>query len=106
MVVAAGLLWPVAAISQDGSNYFVTGNLLYDQCTASSETTRALCLSYVGGATDAFDIDGTVCVPRGVTVPQVKDVIVNYLTAHPEHRHLPAAALIVTALGQAFPCQK
>jgi len=52
--VAAVLLWPVSALSQDSSGFF-SGNDLYDKCTAES----LVCAAYVAGMADAFVHDGT-----------------------------------------------
>jgi hypothetical protein len=48
----------------------------------------------------------SMCPPREHLAPdQVKDIVVQYLTAHPETRHQAAAAEAWQALLAAFPCK-
>jgi hypothetical protein len=44
-------------------------------------------------------------VSTAVKTEQVRDVVVQYLNAHPEKRHEPAAARTLIALQAAFPCK-
>jgi hypothetical protein len=100
LVVAAGLLWPPSAFAQ-----FWDGNELYEDCTAQSATDWGVCHGYVIGLADARIIDGTICVPNGVEVRQVVDIVVQYLREHPESRHIAAERLAEGALKRAFPCK-
>ena len=56
LVVAAGLLWPVSALSQQPitTTGFASGVRLYDTCVAQEILKRQYCLAYVAGMTDAF----------------------------------------------------
>jgi hypothetical protein len=49
----------------------------------------------------------SVCIPMGehIKSEQVRDVVVQYLTAHPEIRHEAAAGNALVALQAAFPCK-
>jgi hypothetical protein len=105
LVVVAGLLWPAYTHSQDGPHYFVTGNQLYESCTAPVNNKSFVCAGYVQGLTDALDVRGTICTPAGITVGQAMDVVVNYLRAHPQYRQISASLLAGAALGEAFPCK-
>jgi hypothetical protein len=40
-----------------------------------------------------------------VTNGQAEDVVGKYLKDHPEERHHMAAALIIKAIAEAFPCK-
>jgi hypothetical protein len=40
-----------------------------------------------------------------VTLQQVRDVAVEFLTAHPETRHTGAVGIVARALAGAFPCK-
>ncbi len=100
LIVAAGFLWPLSALSQQ-SNGFLSGNDLYDQCAAQS----VACAAYVAGIADAFLHDGTVCLPpSNATTKQLADVVMAYLRAHPEARNYSAASIGHVAFTQAFPC--
>jgi hypothetical protein len=74
------------------------------------------CKGYLEGITDAIDVVNAlkehgmytlVCSPgQGtVSVEQVKDIVVQWLTAHPERRQQPAAGEALWALETAFPCK-
>ncbi len=46
------------------------------------------------------------CIPDGVELGQLTRVTLKYIREHPEHAHLPSAALILMAERDAFPCAK
>ena len=59
------------------------------------------CSAYIAGVNDALDLVAgrKGCVPRGVTVGQVRDVVVQYLEQrHLELRHRNAAGMTILAL--------
>ena len=45
------------------------------------------------------------CIPEGVTVARLKDVVYLYLTVHSVKLHLAASGLVAEALEDAFPCR-
>ena len=107
LVVAAVLMWPVFALSQERTTgAFGTGNMLYETCGAHDIGNEKYCLAYAVGATDAFAWDGKVCPPRQVTEQQVRDIVVGYLRDHPELRHYSAPSIASRALEEAFPCKE
>ena len=108
LVLAAGLLWPVCAFSQNADTVAVSGNELYSRCIHGPSTPQYVaCLAYVEGTVDALSVDKTICLPEShVTTGQVKDIIVNYLRDHPQNRHNSASLLAAIALNEAFPCKK
>src|SRR4029077_12249244 len=81
------------------SGAFVSGNTLYKSCAGSIAGDREYCLAYVLGVSDAMELaiaSGTpiggwdACMPTGpagATAAQARDVVKNYLTAHPESGH-------------------
>ena len=88
-----------------------TGNEFLAQCDDSKGAVEGMkCLSYVDGITDGFDIailiDNGVqkqwTIPQGVTLGQLRDIIVGYVKAHPESRHLSMTLLAWNALNNAF----
>lgn len=89
-----------------GRYSYVTGNLLLEYCQKSENA----CIGYIQGVVDGqlAAITGTsrdvaYCIPDGSTTGQVKDVVVGYLTKHPESRHELAGILVAAALAQAWP---
>lgn len=58
---------------------------------------------YVIGVFDV--VDGvTVCSPGDATVKQVKQVVFNYMKAHPEKWNNSADSSVVAALRSTWPC--
>ena len=110
-VVVAAMAAPARA--QPGVG-FVSGNTLYQYCTAK-DADQSFCSGFVAGIADAAagkqpaNKDGvygyTECLASTATVRQVTDVAVQFLTKHPELRHLGAATLVARALSEAFPCK-
>jgi hypothetical protein len=45
------------------------------------------------------------CLPVNSSLEQSRDVVVRFLRAHPELRHLVAVSLVARALAEAFPCK-
>ena len=115
LVLAAGLLLPVPVSSQTGTVpalFSTSGNELFRSCTDGFATSRSLCNGYVAGVADTIEamnswgVTTTVCLQEHVSNEQIKDIVTQYLTAHPETRHLGAAGLVVHALHNAFPCKE
>ena len=99
-----------------------TGNELYAICTSSDSSDRAECLGYVVGLADAGAYNPIVmkgyytgwganlgqarwCLPEGVIVTQIRDVVLNYLRDKPQWRNSGAAGLAAFALEDAWPCK-
>ena len=104
MVLAAGLLLPVPAFSQQPVMMadLLSGNDLFNYCSGKSID---ICTAYIAGVSDAVTVFNAACVPAQVDSTQVKDIATRYLTAHPERRHLQAARVVVLAVQMAFPCE-
>jgi hypothetical protein len=66
-------------------------------------------MSYVAGVLDGWylrdDEHLTICEPNDVTNGQEGLIVLKYLRDHPEELHLKAAALVIKAMGKAFPCK-
>ncbi len=110
VIVAALLLASGGTAQAQKGGYFWTGNNLLRVCNASLE----VCLAYVAGVVDAAAaanaLTGSfagfkICIRGAVSVNQAKDVILNYLRAHPEQRDANAASIAAYALQRAFHCQ-
>jgi hypothetical protein len=95
-----------------------TGNGLYGACTSTGEE-KMRCLSFLQGfdAGDEAAVQETAqrskldvarlrhyCIPNGVVLGQVYDVVVNYLRNAAPIRQYPSSLLVVIALETAFPC--
>lgn len=93
---------------------FWDGNDLHQFCTEQPLSYKeAAAIGYVTAVIDTIlalkemntlpqDI---MCIPTGVTIDQVKDIICRGLAENPEKRHATASLLSTTYLLQAFPCK-
>jgi len=94
---------------------FETGNDVFGVCSDRREFLQGYCEGYVMGVADALMAvkamkeNGwaipSACIPQHVKTEQVRDVVAQYLTAHPEKRHEAAAGHALVALQAAFPCK-
>lgn len=109
LLVVLAAMRPVPASAQ-----FYTGNKVYTECTADENAAtynvaRALCLGFVVGVYDVVvplirsSGESALCVPDGVTLGQVTDVVIKYLRDNPAKRNNPAASLVTEALLEAWP---
>jgi hypothetical protein len=106
--VSLALWWPCAARA-----YFADGNELFSECSVKPAdpdyaSKSQLCLGYVVGVIDSreFELGAELCASPKPTKEQIRDTVVEYLKKNPAQRALPAAALVVNALLQGFPCQR
>src|SRR5262249_15835262 len=109
---AGAVVVAVISVSAGARADYRDGNQLYAECRSSPEAKQLLCLGYVmaiagaASAPNAVGADGfMVCGLEDVTVKQLLDVVIRYLSAHPEERPLSAFSLVVAALDEAFPCR-
>lgn len=111
------IAWAVivfAAVSGSSPTHaqFYTGNDILGWCS----NLKALVTGYAAGLVEGFpvivyDEEGILrtpkspfCIPDGVTVSQVTDVICRAIDQEPASRHWPASSLAVAALSKAWPC--
>jgi hypothetical protein len=84
---------------------FLTGNELLTYCKGDSRG-QAQCVGYIEGVVDALALNRPLCrLSEGVTVGQLKDVVVNALIADPTERHFAAFSLVLSAIANAGFCQ-
>jgi hypothetical protein len=94
----------------------MSGNTLLTSCRA---TNRTECIGYIAGLLDMYSFmedaeektfkkggNRPFCIPDSVTIDQVADVVVQFLNAHPTHRHYAAASLLAGAFMEGFPCPR
>ena len=109
--LAGAILLLAAAPAGAGSN--LTGNDLLERCSESASANPiqwGVCLGYVMAVADALGLGRPIngaraCLPPDVTGAQMMDVVRQWLDRNPARRHINGAALVVTALQQAFPCK-
>ncbi len=111
----------VAVLLGPGTAFGYTGNELLADCKDRHAAT--LCLGFVSGAAEGFDLGFQVgfrrgaiqvpqreanmmyCMPDGVTTVQGKDIVVQWLERNPKERHKSAVVLVLKALEEAYPCK-
>jgi len=78
-----------------------SGNYWLRQCRENG------CAAYILAMSDfnAMLPSKYFCAPDGVTVGQMQDVVVKYLTDHPAFREISFILLATEALTTAFPCR-
>jgi hypothetical protein len=94
--------------SQTGS--FRTGNQLWEECSApdSDDFRNGTCAGYIVGVTDVMQSQksaNSICIPDGVNIKQLVDVVKKFLSDHPEMRQQPADWQVTSALSVAFVCK-
>ena len=108
-VVAAAL----AVSSLPASANYLTGKDLYGDCSKPQGSfSQGFCSGYISGVVDAIEhyqvskgAEKIVCVPKEASIGQVKEVVVRYLTQHPDERNNTASSLVWDAVRKAFPCK-
>jgi hypothetical protein len=71
-----------------------------------------LCFGFINGILDSDRLYSAVtketpryCVPDSVSASQAAKVVVKYGDNHPAELYLPAAAIVTSAMKEAFPCR-
>ena len=114
LAVTAFLMTGSAASESETFLSFESGNNLLEMCGSSDRSLNGVCVGYIEAIVDAMhivqDSGGTVngwraCIPQGVTVRRLRDLVIRFLRAHPELRPRAAIDLVTNALAEAFPCR-
>jgi hypothetical protein len=89
-----------------------SGNQLLENCTGETYIEKGMCIGFVTGFMHGryvFRERGGVvlyCESPHVTIGQRRDIVINYLQAHPESRHQLAGKLYALAMKEKFPCKQ
>lgn len=92
-------IWPARAA-------FLDGNGLYQHCSESSASGQMFCAGYVAGVWDTASRAHLVCPAGQVMLAQVEQIVKEYLRESPEKTSDAASFLALSALMDAFPCEK
>lgn len=99
----------ITADAYKGIPKIFIGNGLLARCESGHAIERGICLGYIAGVTEYVLLNlgfKKVCPPEGVLTGHSIDVVMSYLEAHPEDRHLYSITLVSHALDRAWPCNK
>lgn len=102
---AITLALALAATVAGAAPHFYTGNELLAKFDGDPAD-RAVAHGYVAGAADVLSEEGMVCVPSGVTLRQMTDMVIKVLRDLPADRHSTAKVFVHGTLLGAFPCAK
>ncbi len=107
-IALALVICAFAVMARPAGAQFYTGNKLHEVCNATDETRilAAACVGYVTGAFDFLVWRKEACVPNTVSMAHLTDVVITYLKAHPDKRHLVAAEIVAAVTTSAWPCPK
>lgn len=84
---------------------FMSGNDLLSLLRSQERHERTAADGYIMGVHDTGR--GVVhCSPNAVTLSQVRDMSVQFITAAATARHKSADSLVMAVLQEAFPCPK
>lgn len=82
---------------------FIDGNKLHKYLISNSDIENTHAWGYIAAIGDAFN-GSTHCIPEGVSVGQLRDVVKKFLTDTPEVRHRPADVIVYVILKNTYPC--
>ncbi len=117
---AAATLFVLAAVgsshnlsSQERRGSFIDGVDLLNRCLDPEEgpyVTRGYCMGYISGIADAMGAGSHIvgyaaCFPEGVTVGDLRDVVVRWLSDNPQELPNNAEELVAEAFSASFPCR-
>lgn len=84
---------------------FQSGNDLWTKLNSNNHSYEMYAMGYIAGA---YDVGAGTnhCVPTGVTLGQIQDIVKDTLRILPEKRHLSADSFVSFAVRNAFPCKQ
>ena len=93
----------VALCATTAQATYQTGNDLLKHLRDPDQGMQMYPTGYIIGIADAFN-GGSHCIPEGVQVRQVRDVVKNFLEQTPEIRHRPGDVIVYVILKNTWPC--
>ncbi|GAA0766027.1 Rap1a/Tai family immunity protein [Brevundimonas olei] len=122
-LLAAFCFGAVIATPRFAEAHFVSGNRLYEWCTADRAdelywVKEGQCTAFILGTIDAMEAHesvrlamgeqplGAACLPARATAGQLRDVVVQHIRNDPKDRHENAAGSVLLALILAYPCDQ
>jgi hypothetical protein len=103
-------LFIISGVQASSSEAFLRANQLYSLCSSEVKLDNAVCEGYIIGVNDSV-FSGhlsnifQVCYPAGITIEQLRLVLVKYMETVPERLHFVAEGIIAEGLATVFQCQ-
>lgn len=101
-ILLVGLFTAPAVVAAEDPG-FMTGMVLKQNLTGTPD---GFYRGYVFGLVDMMSVEGTACIPDGVSIDQTIAVVKQFLDQNPSRLHEPALSLAATAVHDAWPCAK
>lgn len=93
----------------------VDGKGLYGWCRTDPQglpnpPVGGYCAGFIHGVVDVHGEGTTLyghrtCLPRSITIRQLRTIVVTWLERHPDKQHQIAHGLVGEALSEAYPCE-
>ena len=99
------------SVQASSSDAFLRANQLYSLCSSDIKLDVAFCEGYIIGVNDSV-FSGhlsnvfQVCYPAGVTIEQLRLVLVKYMETVPEKLQFVAEGIVAEGLATVFQCQE
>lgn len=105
------ILLIVSSVQASSSSSFLRANQLYSLCNSDIKSENAFCEGYIGGINDSLYSGHLgnifkVCYPAGVTIQQLRLVLIQYFETIPDKLHYVADGVVAEALANTFQCQE
>jgi hypothetical protein len=97
-------------VHSSSSAAFMKANQLYSLCSSDQAIDHSICEGYIIGINDSI-FSGhlgnifQVCYPEGISITQLRLVMVNYMETIPEKLHFVADGIVGEGLATVFQCQ-
>ncbi len=104
-------LFIISGVQAGSSEAFLRANQLYSLCSSESKLDNAVCEGYIIGVNDSV-FSGhlsnvfQVCYPAGISIEQLRLVLVKYMETVPEKLHFVAEGIVAEGLATVFQCQE
>jgi hypothetical protein len=119
LIVLLAVLMPVVSTAQDMETAYpqrVRAGTLLSTCASSALTSadrerRAYCAAFISGVEEgvrqletAGGVKATVCTSSWINFQALVNDYMNYAAEHRQRMGEPAAAVVIDALREAYPC--
>jgi hypothetical protein len=101
----------ISAAASGHSDEQKSGTHWLRKCTSPEANGQIECAIYVRAVVEYDELRGTllkearfICPAKGLTIGQSREIVLQYLRAHPQDLNLPFVLLAHQGLAAAFPC--
>jgi hypothetical protein len=84
---------------------YLSGNELKARCVSDNYVNSGMCMGYITGVVDSYN-NFVFCIPTGVTIGQMKDILKKYMDENPAKLHESAVDIVASAMKKDFSCKR